>query len=193
MVHAAARTNEPIREGTVAMIGPFIDTIVVCTMTAFVILITGVWTQDLNGIQLASFAFDSAVDGFGKYFISLGVSLFAFSTMISWSYYGEKCCEYLFGAGAVLKFKVVFVVFTFIGAVWKLGVVLDFSDAMAGLMVIPNLIGMVMLVRKVLSASEDYFSRMKICTLIVKTRPLSNLITSAGNIEKKYYRTPYNN
>lgn len=161
IVHAAARTNEPIREGTVAMIGPFIDTIVVCSITAFVILITGAWTQDLNGIQLASFAFDSAVDGFGKYFITFGVSLFAFSTMISWSYYGEKCSEYLFGEGAILKFKVVFVVFTFIGAVWKLGAVLDFSDAMAGLMAIPNLIAMVMLVRKVLSASEDYFSRMK--------------------------------
>lgn len=161
MAHAAARTNEPIREGVVAMIGPFIDTIVVCTMTAFVILITGAWKQDLNGIQLAAFAFDSAVGGFGKYFVSTGVFLFAFSTMISWSYYGERCSEYLFGEGAIMKFKVVFVVFTFIGAVWKLGAVLDFSDAMAGLMAIPNLIGMFFLVRKVLSASSDYFSRMK--------------------------------
>lgn len=159
MAHAAARTNEPIREGAVAMIGPFIDTIVVCTMTALVILITNAWTQDLNGIQLAAFAFDSAVEGFGKYIVSLGVFLFAFSTMISWSYYGERCSEYLFGKSAIMKFKVIFVIFTFIGAVWKLGAVLDFSDAMAGLMAIPNLIGMMFLLPKVLKASKDYFSR----------------------------------
>lgn len=161
IAHAAAKTNEPIREGVVAMIGPFIDTIVVCTMTALVILITGAWTQDLNGIQLAAFAFDSAVEGFGKYIISIGVLLFAFSTMISWSYYGERCCEYLFGESSIMKFKVIFVVFTFIGAVWKLNAVLDFSDAMAGLMAIPNLIGIIFLLPKVLTASNDYFSRMK--------------------------------
>ena len=161
MVHGAAKTKEPIREGTVAMIGPFIDTIVICTMTALVILITEAWTQDLNGITLAVFAFDSALEGFGKYFVSIGVFLFAFSTMISWSYYGEKCSEYLFGEKSILTFKAVFVTFTFIGAVWELGAVLDFSDAMAGLMAIPNLIGMTFLARKVVTASADYFSRMK--------------------------------
>ena len=159
MAHAAARTNEPIREGAVAMMGPFIDTIVVCTMTALVILITGTWTQDLNGISLASFAFDSAVEGFGKYIVSLGVFLFAFSTLISWSYYGDRCSEYLFGESAIMKFKVVFVGFVFTGAVWKLSAVLDFSDAMAGLMAIPNLIGMILLLPKVLKASKEYFSR----------------------------------
>jgi AGCS family alanine or glycine:cation symporter len=161
MIHGAAKTKEPIREGAVAMIGPFIDTIVICTMTALVILITGAWTQDLNGITLAVFAFDSALEGFGKYFVSIGVFLFAFSTMISWSYYGEKCSEYLFGEKSILTFKAVFVTFTFIGAVWELGAVLDFSDAMAGLMAIPNLIGMTFLARKVVTASADYFSRMK--------------------------------
>jgi len=167
IAHSAAKTDEPIREGVVAMLGPFLDTIVICTMTALVILLSNQWNNPeitqggVVGIRLTVAAFETGMKGFGQIFVSSAVFLFAFSTAISWSYYGEKCMEYLFGPKAVLPYKAVFVVCVFIGAVWSLGPVVDFSDTMLALMAIPNLIGTIMLSPRVARATKDYLSRLR--------------------------------
>ncbi|MFQ5461624.1 MAG: alanine:cation symporter family protein, partial [Phycisphaerae bacterium] len=116
---------------------------------------------DIAGAELTSFAFDTAIYGFGKYIVTLGVCLFAFSTMISWSYYGEKGAEYLFGPGAILPYKFVFVIFVFLGMVLpKFDTVVDFSDATTGLMVLCNLPAILILSPVVIRATRDYFRRL---------------------------------
>lgn len=163
MAHAAAKTKEPIREGLVAMLGPFVDTILICSTTALVIISTGAWTggSDLSGVNLTILAFDSGLPGFGKYVVSAGVVLFAYSTMISWSYYGEKCIEYLAGSRAIRPYRWLYVAVLFFGCIWKLQPVLDFSDIMYACMIVPNLIGTLILSLRVRSAMEDYMSRYR--------------------------------
>ena len=260
IAHAAAKTEEPIREGIVAGIGPFIDTILICTMSALVLLMTGTWNRpavgkvasvdgdtvlvecggelpaefedlylerivvksklaihivrqsdkeletlaapitalengardgwarlrtvtldlskvedelrervqvgqpvhlDITGSDMTSFAFNTAVRGFGTYIVTLGVCLFAFSTMISWSYYGEKGAEYLLGPRAILPYKFIFVIFVFLGMVIeKFATAVDFSDATTGLMVLCNLPAVLILSPVVLRAARDYFERL---------------------------------
>ncbi len=261
MAHAAAKTDEPIREGVVAGMGPFIDTLLICTMSALVILMTGAWNRpamgqvanvsddvvvltpagevdeaflkpyereltvgakltihtvrevdmepesvvvdvssiepegatqwseivsvtakrpdeatdeswakldrgqpaffDLSGAEMMRFAFDTRVPGLGKWVICIGVCLFAFSTMISWSYYGEKGAEYIFGPGAILPYKFVFVVFVFLGMVLpRFSTVYDFSDGTTGLMVLCNLPIVLILMPNVLKAATSYFRRL---------------------------------
>lgn len=262
MAHAAARTNEPVREGLVAALGPFIDTVVICSMTALVILITdghsrqpvatietaqapvemtidgeskivvplvlnatseqeAAWMQEADdlfvrieaadgshedisvrslpagnvamarltlantpenlatantlhdrfeagqavfldraGVALTVYSYDNGLNGFGRYFVGLAVVLFAFSTMISWSFYGESCTHYLLGQWAILPYRVVFVAVILIGALTKFGVVINFSDAMNGLMAVPNLIACLILAPRVASAAKDYFGRL---------------------------------
>ncbi|MCB0386530.1 MAG: sodium:alanine symporter family protein, partial [Bdellovibrionales bacterium] len=143
IAHSAAATKEPIREGVVALLEPFIDTVVICTMTALVILISGEWTSGLTGVDLTAAAFNHSFPGFGEYFIPLAVLLFAYSTLLSWSYYGEQAVDFLSSEKNVkrnvLIYKVIFCMITFSGALWTIGPVLNFSDIMLGLMVIPNL------------------------------------------------------
>lgn len=260
MAHAAARTDEPIREGVVAGIGPFVDTIIICTMSALVILMSGAWDRpavgtvtavdgktvtvtcgttvpadlerlylnridegkrlqiyttvgveknletvtgaitsvsatdperwvgiqrltlevedlkdkegnevqvdqkvhlDITGAEMTGFAFDTVIFGFGKYMVTIGVCLFGFSTMISWSYYGEKGAEYLFGPAAILPYKFLFVIFVFIGmALKKFQTVYDFSDGTTGLMVICNLPAVLILSPVVIRAARNYFRRL---------------------------------
>ncbi len=262
IAHAAAKTDEPIREGIVAGLGPFIDTIIICTMSALVILSTNTWSRpalgtidsieddqaivacvaevpenmrdlyfqrlvvgktntlavhvnrgsgeelakvsapisavdaddsgllegvkfvtldlsdikpderkklavgqpvhiDIDGAEMTGFAFDTVLPGFGKYMVTLGVCLFGFSTMISWSYYGEKGAEYLMGAGAILPFKFVFVSFVFLGMmIPKFQPVYDFSDATTGLMVLCNLPAILILSPLVMRAAGKYFGRL---------------------------------
>ncbi|MAE75199.1 MAG: sodium:alanine symporter family protein [Bdellovibrionaceae bacterium] len=161
IAHAAAHTNEPIREGVVALLEPLIDTVVICTMTALVILLSGAWTQDANGVDLTAIAFDSAIPGFGVYFVPIAVALFAYSTLLSWSYYGERAVEYLAGEKGVLPYKIVFCILAVVGAVWKIDPVLNFSDIMLGLMVVPNLIAVIFLMPTLLKDSEEYFKKLK--------------------------------
>lgn len=261
MAHAAARTEEPIREGVVAGIGPFVDTIVICTMSAMVLLMSGTWERppvgkiasidgdravvqtgdtvppnmeelylermvadsknlaihvlrrrdqelefvsapiisidrgdgegwealesvsvdlselsevdrervavgqhvhlDMDGAELTGFAFDTTLKGFGRYMVTLAVCLFGFSTMISWSYYGEKGAEYLLGPQAILPYKFLFVIFVFLGMVLpKFQTVYDFSDATTGLMVLCNLPAVLILSPVVLRAARAYFRRL---------------------------------
>ena len=169
IVHSAAKTEEPIREGAVALLEPFIDTIVVCSMTALVILITGAWNnsnwivdQGLAGTQLTSEAFESVLPWF-PYILTLAVVLFAFSTMISWSYYGERCWESLFGGSviSVYTYKAIFIVAVFVGAIVPLGAVLDFSDMMILCMAFPNVLGLILLSPKVRRDLQAYWQRYK--------------------------------
>ena len=161
IAHSAASTKEPVREGVVALLEPFIDTVVICTMTAIVILISGAWTSELTGVSLTAAAFNSGIPGFGQYFVPLAITLFAYSTLLSWSYYGEQATNYLFGHKALLIYKILFCGFVFLGAVRGLGTVLDFSDAMLGLMVVPNLIGVWFLFPKLREETQNYFKKLE--------------------------------
>ena len=161
--HAAAKTDEPAREGIVAMIGPFIDTIIICLMTALVCMITGVFEDPElkdKGVAMTAAAFDSFIPG-ARYVLAVAVVLFAYSTMISWSYYGERAWEYLFGDGSTIVYRVIFVCFVFIGAVTALKNVLDFSDAMILGMAFPNIIGGVLLSPQIKEVLNEYWARYR--------------------------------
>ncbi len=145
IAHAAAQTDSAVSQGFVAMLGPFIDTVVICTMTALVIVVSGVYVDGagMEGVALTSRAFETAFPWF-PYLLALAVFLFAFSTMIAWSYYGVKAFTYIFGESTASEtvFKLVFCAFTVIGASAQLGTVIDFTDAMIFAMAVPNIIGL---------------------------------------------------
>ncbi|UCF45726.1 MAG: alanine:cation symporter family protein [Myxococcales bacterium] len=161
IAHSAAATDEPVREGIVALLEPFIDTILVCTMTGLVVVITGAYESGgEEGVLMTSKAFATVLPWFPKV-LSLAVFLFAFSTMISWSYYGERCWTFLFGAQFSIVYKVLFLAFVVFGSVLKLGNVIDFSDLMILGMSFPNILGAVLLSGKVSDALKSYWSRYK--------------------------------
>jgi AGCS family alanine or glycine:cation symporter len=165
IAHSAVRTKEPSTEGFVSLLEPFIDTIVICTMTALTIVITGAWddpdASELGGVGLTSRAFESVLPWF-PIVLAIAVILFAFSTMISWSYYGMKATGYLFGdsAKAETVFKVVFCTFTVIGSTMALGPVIDFSDSMIFLMSLPNIVGLYVLARVLRREVHGYLGRL---------------------------------
>lgn len=162
MVHGASKNNEPIREGLIAMLGPFIDTIVVCTLTALVILLTGVWQDSENdGVKLTLEAFELAIPFYGKYLLMLSVLVFALSTIFTYSYYGHKCTNYLFGADKANYYNYFYLITIVLGAVASLEVVISFVDAMYAIMAIPTVLSTLYLSSKVKAASKDYFARMK--------------------------------
>ncbi|MCP4327801.1 MAG: alanine:cation symporter family protein [Alphaproteobacteria bacterium] len=164
IAHSAVRTSEPLTEGYVALLEPFIDTVVICTMTALVIVITGTYAnvEGLGGVDLTAAAFQSVFPWFGVV-LAIAVLLFAFSTMISWCYYGLKCWTYLFGEGLVteLIFKLIFCVFVVIGASMSLGPVIDFSDAAIFAMSIANVLGLYLMMGEVRRDLSDYQARLK--------------------------------
>jgi alanine or glycine:cation symporter, AGCS family len=161
IAHSAARTEEPIREGIVALLEPFIDTVVICNLTALVVIITGVYANtNEDGAQMTNEAFSSVISWF-PYVLAVAVFLFAFSTMISWSYYGERCWDYLFGDRTTIVYKVLFVAFVFVGAVVNLSAVLDFSDMMVLAMAVPNIFGCYLLSNKVAADLQDYMRRLQ--------------------------------
>jgi len=157
---AAAKTNEPVRQALVSMTQTFIDTLVVVSMTGLAIVVTGAWQSGENGAPLTSLAFSQGLPGeWGGIVVTLGLVFFAFSTLLGWGYYGERCMERLFGRGAVVPYRLVFIVLIFVGTVLELQVVWTFSDIMNGLMALPNLIGLVMLSGLVVRETRAYFSR----------------------------------
>jgi AGCS family alanine or glycine:cation symporter len=162
IAHSAVRTSEPLTEGYVALLEPFVDTVVICTMTALVIVITGAYgTEGLSGVSLTSFAFESVFPWFGT-ILAVAVLLFAFSTMISWSYYGLKAWTYLFGEGRTSEsiFKIIFCLFVIVGCTMSLGPVIDFSDAAFFAMGIANVLGLYMLMRSLREDLRDYQARL---------------------------------
>ncbi|OOG72332.1 sodium:alanine symporter family protein [Algoriphagus sp. A40] len=162
MVHGASKTNEPIREGLIAMLGPFIDTIVVCTLTALVILLTGVWkTSENDGVRLTLEAFELGIPVYGKYLLMISVLVFALSTIFTYSYYGHKCTNYLFGADKAKYYNYFYLVTIVLGSVASLEVVVSLVDGMYAVMAFPTMISALYLSPKVRAASKDYFARMK--------------------------------
>ncbi|MEO9735450.1 MULTISPECIES: alanine/glycine:cation symporter family protein [Pseudomonadota] len=162
IAHAAVKTDEPTTEGVVSLLEPFIDTVIICTMTALVIIFTGALDSGLTGVELTSVAFGAELFLF-PYLLALAVLLFAFSTMLSWSYYGLKAWTYMFGEGplAANLFKSIFCVFVIIGASMSLGPVIDFSDAMIFAMSIANVIGLYILMPVVRKETKCYFAKLK--------------------------------
>lgn len=171
IAHSAAKTNEPVSEGIVALLEPFIDTVVVCTMTALVIVITGVYDKQQfpeyaaliekdNGAALTMMAFGDVISWF-PWVLCATVFLFAFSTLISWSYYGERCWTWLFGVRWSLAYKLLFLTFTFLGSIVTATNVLVFSDLMILSMAVPNVLGVALLSGKVGRALDDYWRRVK--------------------------------
>ena len=161
MAHGAAQTKEPVREGLVAMIEPFIDTIVVCTITAMVILASGVWEQEgLNGVTMTTTAFIKELGGFGKFLLLSAVLTFSLSTMMSYSYYGSKCSGYLFGTKSIFYYRCFYIVTIVIGAMITIEVVINLVDGMYAIMAIPTVLGSVLLSGKVMAEARRYFSAL---------------------------------
>ncbi len=154
---AAARTNDPVKQALVSMTQTFIDTLVVCTMTALVILTATPWMQGVGAGQLTSASFGETLGIAGSMIVAIATALFAYSTLIGWNYYGEKAIEYLAGSRAIAPYRVVFVCAVMLGAMMKLEFVWNFSDLMNGMMAIPNLIALLLLSKVVKAETERYF------------------------------------
>ncbi|MEQ9357218.1 alanine/glycine:cation symporter family protein [Coleofasciculus chthonoplastes] len=163
IAHSAARTDEPVREGIVALLEPFIDTIIICNMTGIMIVLTGVYQdtgEAIDGSQMTLNAFGTVSDWF-PIVLTIAIFLFAFSTIISWSYYGEISWQYLFGQRTIIIYKLIFVACVFIGAVVTPGAVIDFSDLTLLMMALPNLIGAYFLSNEVAADIKDYMERLR--------------------------------
>lgn len=158
IAHGAAQTHEPVREGLVAMLGPFIDTIVICTMTALVIILSGAYSEGLIGADLTARAFQIGLPGQGGYIVAFGIIIFAFSTAISWSYYGDRSVEYLFGPKMILPYRIIYCFILPVGATVELNMVWLISDIFNALMAWPNLIGLLFLSGVVIKSTKEYFS-----------------------------------
>lgn len=158
IAHAAATVDHPVRQAIYGVFEVFMDTIVICSMTALVILTTGVWDSGKTGSELSMLAFETGLPGtWGKFIVVVGLALFAYSTVIGWSYYGEKCVEFLFGYKARLPYRIIWLPFIVIGAVGGLTELWDLADTLNGLMAIPNLIGVLFLSGVVHKLTKEYF------------------------------------
>jgi AGCS family alanine or glycine:cation symporter len=158
---AAARTHDPVKQALVSMTQTFIDTLVVCTMTALVILTSSAWTEGISAGELTSASFGQTLGRSGEGLVAIATALFAYSTLIGWNYYGEKAIEYLFGARSIRPYRVIFVVLVMVGCLTSLEFVWNFSDLMNGLMALPNLIALLLLSPVIKSETEHYFKERK--------------------------------
>ena len=165
IAHAAAQTNSPVRQGVIAMLGTFIDTIIVCTMTALVILTSGAWTMTgadgagLTGAVLTSTGFATTITG-GNYIVTIALAVFAFTTILGWSYYGERCWQYLFSARSLIFYRIFWVLAVVTFANVKVDFVWNLADTLNGLMAVPNLIGLLLLAPMVFKVTRDYFEKV---------------------------------
>ncbi len=158
IAHAAATTDHPVRQGLWGVFEVFADTIVICSITALSILTSGVWESGATGAELTTAAFDATLPG-GGYIVSIGIVLFAFSTIIGWEYYGERCLEYLAGPKSIMFYKILWIPFVVIGAVGGLESIWALADTLNGLMAIPNLIGIVALSGTIFALTKEFFSK----------------------------------
>jgi len=159
MAHGAAQTKEPVREGLVAMLGPFIDTHIVCTCTALVILSSGVYTGD-SGVVMTAMSFNQSLPGFGDMIVYLVFTLFALSTMITYSYYSLKCARYLFGKAIGNKYIFIYLIFIPMSAIWTQATIINIIDTMFALMIFPTLLSTILLSRKVIDEMHRYFDTL---------------------------------
>ena len=162
IAHAAAKTNDPVRQGKIAMLGTFIDTILVCTMTALVIILTGSWTSGETGASLSAFAFQQALTGWGGILVSMGLAVFALTTLIGWSYYGERCAEYLCGVKVIPAYRILWVVAIPVGAMQDLNLLWLMADVLNGLMALPNLIALLLLSPVVFKLTRQHLSKTEV-------------------------------
>lgn len=161
IAQAAGTSDEPVESGLIGMMGTFIDTLIVCTMTGLAIICSGVWTSGLTGAALSSAAFESAMPGTGHYLLTTALVVFAFTTIIGWSYYGERCWEFLFGARAILPYRLLWVAMVPLGAVTQLDTVWLLADTLNGLMALPNIISLLLLSPVVIKLTKTYFAKTK--------------------------------
>ncbi|AKL95124.1 amino acid carrier protein [Clostridium aceticum] len=158
IAHAAARTDHPVRQGLWGIFEVFADTIVICTLTALTIISTGVWNSGLTGAELTTAAFNDGLPGPGGVIVAIGILFFAFSTILSWAYYGEKCAEHLFGSGVNKIYRIIWLPLIFVGAIGSLDLIWDIADTLNGLMAIPNLIGLLGLSGVVFKLTKEFFT-----------------------------------
>ena len=156
---AAARTKEPVEQGLISMTGTFIDTLIICSLTGLTILITGVWDGNLNGVSLTQAAFASVFANFGPVLLSVFLVLFAFTTILGWNYYGERCFEFLFGVRYIRVYRLLFVLMIVLGGFVGLEAVWIIADIVNALMALPNLIALLVLSPIVISETKKYFAK----------------------------------
>lgn len=155
---AAAKTNSPAEQGLISMTGTFIDTIIICTMTGLAIIITNAWTTDLNGASMTQFAFSTAMPHIGSLLVTISLILFAFTSILGWNYYGERCAEYLFGVRGILPYRLLFILLIASSAFLKLEFIWLLADTVNGLMAIPNLIALLLLTPVIVEETKKYLS-----------------------------------
>ena len=158
IAHGAAKTNKPIEQGLIAMLGTFIDTIIVCTLTALVLIVTNAWLSGENGAAMSTLAFARGFNHGGAEMVSVGLAIFAFTTIIGWSYYGERCVSYLFGAHLIKFYRIAWVAAVLVGALFKLDLVWTLADIFNGLMALPNLIALLLLSPVIFAETRAYFA-----------------------------------
>ncbi|MBV5310579.1 alanine/glycine:cation symporter family protein [Chromatium okenii] len=158
IAHAAAQSNDPVAQGTVAMIGTFIDTLVICSITGLVIVVSGAWTSGLTGAALSSAAFEQSLPGVGTYIVAIGLVLFAYTTILGWSVYGERCAEYLFGERVIVPFRILWVLMIPVGALAQLDLIWLIADTLNALMALPNLVALLLLSPVVFRLTREYFT-----------------------------------
>jgi len=160
IAHAAATTDHPVRQGLWGIFEVFVDTIIICTLSGLTILVSGdVWHSGVSGAALSTMAFETSLPGIGGYIVSIGIMLFAFSTILGWAYYGERCAEYLFGSKVNIIYRVLWIPFIVIGAIGGLNTLWDLADTLNGLMAIPNLIGVLGLSGVVIKLTKEFFEK----------------------------------
>ncbi|WP_210396447.1 alanine/glycine:cation symporter family protein, partial [Motiliproteus sediminis] len=157
IAHASAQTNNPVRQGLIAMLGTFIDTIIICSITGLVIITSGTWTSGESGAALTSMAFADALPGVGNYLVAISLAIFAFTTILGWSVYGERCAEYLFGVKVIVPFRILWIVAVPVGAMIGLDFVWLLADTLNAMMAIPNLIALALLSPVVFKLTREYF------------------------------------
>jgi AGCS family alanine or glycine:cation symporter len=159
IAQAAGTTDSPVRSGLIGMLGTFIDTLIICTLTGLAIICSGVWTSGASGAALSAAAFESAMPGYGGAILSIALVVFAFTTVLGWSFYGEKCWEFMFGTKAILPFRIIWVLAVPFGAIAQLDFAWLLADTLNGLMAIPNLLSLLLLSPVVVRLTKEYFAR----------------------------------
>ncbi|WP_426577575.1 alanine/glycine:cation symporter family protein [Xenorhabdus stockiae] len=171
IAHAAAKTQNPIRQGLIAMLGTFIDTIIVCSITGLTIVITGGWLTGETGATLTASSFSSVIPG-GHYLVAIALAIFAFTTILGWSFYGEKCIQYLFGTKAITPFRIVWIIALPIGATQSLSLVWLLADTLNAMMAIPNLIAIALLSPVVYRLTKDHIHDVNADSLEIKANSI---------------------
>ncbi len=161
IAHASAQNNNAVHQGCIGMLGTFIDTIIVCTMTGLVIIVTGAWQLGEPKSTLTALAFENALPGIGGFIVALAIMLFAFTTILGWSVYGERCTEFLFGTKAILPFRITWIAAVIVGPVWVIESAWTLADILNALMAIPNLIALLLLSPVIFRMTREHFAQVK--------------------------------